>query len=71
MRTGYFSPADPGVVALTVTGLAHGLITHYLAGRFGDDTAAFERLYEASFEHLYTGLRPHRGAEPDEGSDER
>ncbi|MEM7305301.1 MAG: TetR/AcrR family transcriptional regulator [Planctomycetota bacterium] len=64
MRAGDLTPGDPTEVALAISGLAHGLVSQFLAGRFGPDHEGFTRLYAASLEHLYRGVRA-TSSEPD------
>lgn len=42
--------------ALTIWTHAHGLISMFTLGRFGDDAAAFRKLYTRSMRRLFTGL---------------
>lgn len=58
MRSGDLREGDPTEVALTLSATAHGLVTQYLAGRFGSDPEVFERLFDTCMDHLYRGLRP-------------
>jgi len=41
---------------LTIWAHAHGLISMFTLGRFGDDQAAFRRLYDRSMQRLYRGI---------------
>ena len=41
---------------LTIWSHAHGMISMYTLGRFGDDQAAFRRLYNRSMRRLYRGI---------------
>lgn len=43
-------------ITLTVWTHAHGLISMYTLGRFGNDRAAFRRLYNRSMRRLYRGI---------------
>ena len=43
-------------VALTVWSHAHGLISMYTLGRFGNDSAGFRKLFRRSVRRLYRGL---------------
>jgi len=57
MRRGVLREDDPHAVMMTVTGLQHGLIALYRAGRFSIDEAAFRRFYMDAMQRLLDGLR--------------
>ena len=57
MRRGGLREDDPHAVMMTVTGLQHGLIALYRAGRFSLDEAAFRAFYMDAMRRLLDGLR--------------
>lgn len=57
MRQGVLKPGDAYDVAMTLTGLQHGLITLYRAGRFSFDETEFRTFYLESMERLLDGIR--------------
>jgi AcrR family transcriptional regulator len=60
MEQGLFQRDDPLQVAVTVWAEAHGLVTLYRTGRFGQDAGAFRALYRGCMERLMRGLRAER-----------
>ena len=58
MAGGHLRRDDAVAVTLTIWAHAHGLISMFTLGRFGDDAAAFRTLYTRSMKRIYEGLRP-------------
>jgi AcrR family transcriptional regulator len=58
MHAGLLRDDDPIEVTLALSAAAHGLVSLYLAGRFGPDPAPFRTLYRRSMSRLLTGLCP-------------
>ncbi|HWW59723.1 MAG TPA: WHG domain-containing protein, partial [Thermoanaerobaculia bacterium] len=56
MAAGRMRRDDTLETALTIWAHAHGLISMFTLGRFGDDAAAFRKLYARSMRRLITGL---------------
>jgi AcrR family transcriptional regulator len=61
MEQGVFRRDDPVQVAITFWAEAHGLVTLYRTGRFGQDPAAFRRVYRGCLARLMQGLTTDRG----------
>ncbi len=57
MASGVFGTGDPTNLALAFAGMAHGLVSLYLAGRFGDDRPRFSALYHGCIDQLIEGAR--------------
>lgn len=56
MRRGVLKEDDPYAVMMSLTGLQHGLITLYRAGRFSYDEKAFRDFYLQSMQRMIRGL---------------
>ncbi len=48
--------ADSLEVTLSIWAHAHGLISMFTLGRFGDDVARFRKIYSRSMDRLYKGI---------------
>ena len=57
MEQGLFRQADPWDVAMTLWGLAHGLIALYRAGRFSYDEKQFRAFYLQALETAFDGIK--------------
>ena len=57
MKAGRMRRDDSLEVTLTVWSLGHGLVSMYTLGRFGNDPAAFRRIFRRSVRRLYRGLQ--------------
>jgi AcrR family transcriptional regulator len=68
MRNGVLRDDDPHAVMMSLTGLQHGLIALYRAGRFSYDETAFRAFYLQAMQRMIDGLatRP-CAAEPQAG----
>jgi len=60
MRSEELRTDDPRDTALTIWAHAHGLVTMFRVGRFGDDPERFRVLYHRSFDRILRGLRKPR-----------
>jgi AcrR family transcriptional regulator len=56
MREGKLRRDDAIETTLTIWSHAHGLISMYTLGRFGDDAAAFRLIYRRAIRRLYRGI---------------
>jgi len=56
MRDGRLRRDDTLETTLTIWSHAHGLISMFTLGRFGDDAAAFRRIYRNAVRRLYRGV---------------
>ena len=56
MQSGDLKAGDPGQVALTVSALAHGLVSLWHAGRFGSDERQFRSFYAGAIASHIDGL---------------
>jgi len=56
MREGKLRRDDALETTLTIWSHAHGLISMYTLGRFGDDAAAFRLIYRRAIRRLYRGI---------------
>lgn len=55
IEDGVFRRTDPVELALTFSAMAHGLVSLWLAGRFGTEPTTFRRLYRRCIEQLIDG----------------
>jgi AcrR family transcriptional regulator len=56
MKDGTLRRDDPLETTLTIWSHAHGLISMFTLGRFGDDATAFRLIYRRAIRRLYRGI---------------
>jgi len=58
MEDGTFKRDDPLGTAIVIWSEAHGLVTLFRTGRFGQQSDAFTEIYRSSIERVIQGLKP-------------
>jgi AcrR family transcriptional regulator len=58
MREGTFAPGDPLEAGILLWAEAHGLVTLFRTGRFGEDQEMFRQIYRRLTDRVLDGLRP-------------
>jgi AcrR family transcriptional regulator len=56
IQSGILKPVDANILAISIWGMAHGLVSLYLCGAFDQKIPDFKPAFDASFQHIFNGL---------------